>query len=374
MTKRADRIVVLLFALFLGAFFLLNLAIPDKEESDQENRRLQTLPEFSFRSLFAGRFTMDFESYCSDQFVGRDGWVSLKARLELLQGKKENNGIYLCEGERLIEPFAAPSAAELDRRVQIVNTLGENVDVPVTLALIPTAAELYAELLPKGAPNDSEREIIDYLYSSVISAGTVDLLSPLSAHREEDLFYRTDHHWTSLGAFRGYEGLAEPLGFLSRERSAYTEKTVSDSFRGTACSSSGFFWVSPDTMEIFREPPEGLTVEKHESGAVSSASLYEESMLLTKDKYRFFLGGNTPRAVLRTGNQDLPSLLILRDSYADSLAPFLLDHFSEIHLLDLRYYRGSVQAYISDNDIDQVLILYSVSNFCTDTNLALMTR
>lgn len=374
MTKRADHIVILLFVLFLGAFFLMNLAIPDKVFSEQENRPLQTLPDFSFRSLFSGRYMMDFESYCSDQFAGRDGWISLKARLELLQGKKENNGIYLCEGERLIEPFMAPSPSELDWRIQIVDTLGENSDVPVTLALIPTASELYGDLLPAGAPNDSQKETVDYIYSHVAFLDTADLFSPLFNHRDESLFYRTDHHWTSLGAFRGYEGLSEALGYTPRALNSLTKSTVSENFQGTACASSGFFWVAPDTMEILREAPENLTVERFENGIVSMASLYEETMLETRDKYRFFLGGNTPRAVLQTENRDLASLLILRDSYADSLVPFLLDHYSEIHLLDLRYYRGSIQEYITDYGIDQVLILYSISNFCTDTNLALMTR
>jgi hypothetical protein len=95
-------------------------------------------------------------------------------------------------------------------------------------------------------------------------------------------------------------------------------------------------------------------------------------MLETKDKYRFFLGGNTPRIVIETGRSDLPRLMIIRDSYSDSLAPFLLDSFSEIHLIDLRYYRESIRSYVENNAIDEVLVLYSVDNFCTDTNFMLM--
>lgn len=373
MTKRADRVIVLLFVLFLGAFFLLNLALPDREFSPQENRYLQTLPDFSFSALFRGDYTRDFEAWCSDQFAGRDFWISLKARLELLQGKGENNGVFLCRGERLLEPFAAPGKPELDRRILAVNTLTENAGVPVTLGLIPTASELYAELLPSGARNDSQREIISYIASRT-AARTADLLTPLSERSGEPIFYRTDHHWTSLGAYWGYRGLSDALGYVPKEPGSYAPETVSESFCGTAYSASGFFWVSPDEMQIFRPAPEGLQIERYENGVPVPGRLYAPEMLETKDKYRFFLGGNTSQAVIRTGSESLPSLLILRDSYTDSLIPFLLDHFSEIHLLDLRYFRGSVLDYIRESGVDQVLVLYSVDNFCEDTNLALMTR
>ena len=373
MTKRGDRAIVLLFVIFLGAFFLLNLALPDKDFSPQENRYLQTLPDFSFSALFRGSYTRDFEAWCSDQFTGRDFWISLKARLELLQGKGENNGIFLCEGERLLEPFAAPEGPDLDRRILAVNMLAENAGVPVTLGLIPTAAELYADLLPEGARNDSQREIISYINART-AARTADLASPLSQHSGEPVFYRTDHHWTSLGAFYGYQALGDALGYVPNGPGSYTPEIVSEDFCGTAYSSSGFFWISPDEMEIFRPAPEDLQIERYENGVPVPGRLYAPEMLETKDKYRFFLGGNTSQAVIRTGNEGLPSLLILRDSYTDSLIPFLLDHFSEIHLLDLRYFRGSVLEYIQESAADQVLILYSVSNFCQDTNLALMTR
>lgn len=373
MAKRGDRVIVILFVFFLGAFFLLNLALPDKEFSPQENRYLQTLPDFTFSALFRGEYTRDFESWCSDQFAGRDFWISLKARLELFQGKGENNGVYLCEGERLIEPFLSPERPELDRRILAVNMLAENAGVPVTLGLIPTASELYAALLPDGAPNDSQRETVSYIDSRV-AARTADLLSPFSEHGGEPIFYRTDHHWTSLGAFYGYQGLADALGYVPKELGAFTPETVSEGFCGTAYSASGFFWVKPDEMQVFRPAPEGLQIERYENGVPVSGRLYAPEMLETKDKYRFFLGGNTSQAVIRTENEGLPSLLILRDSYTDSLVPFLLDHFSEIHLLDLRYYRGSVLAYIRESGVDQALVLYSVENFCQDTNLALMTQ
>ena len=100
MSKTTNRIITALFSVFIGGFFLLNLLLPDKDFSEKENRQLQTLPKFSFSSLFSGSFATRFESYCSDQFAGRDAWIETKAGAELAQGKQQNNGVFLCDGGR----------------------------------------------------------------------------------------------------------------------------------------------------------------------------------------------------------------------------------------------------------------------------------
>ena len=146
--ETAEKITLLAFTGYLLVFFLLQFIIKDREFSARENRYLQMLPEFSFESLFKGSYTGDFEDYCADQFPFRDQWITLNARYELLSGKKQTNGIYLCEGERLIKPFPAPDENELERRVQAVELLREKLRVPLTLALIPDGAELYGEQLP----------------------------------------------------------------------------------------------------------------------------------------------------------------------------------------------------------------------------------
>ena len=371
MSKKANNAVVVLFALFLALIFALNLFWSDKAFSEKENRYLQTFPAFSFPSLLRGEYTPKMENYCSDQFVARDGWIALKARLELLQGKKENNGVYLCRGERLIEPLVVPEQSRLDQQIGYVNALADSVSVPVTLGLIPTSAELYDSLLPSGVRNDSQRVAIDYIYSHT-KTSNADILEALEAHRDDSIFYRTDHHWTSFGARWGYSALANALGL--EESSGFNEQLVSQDFLGTAYSSSGFFWVAPDSMHTLVDEPANVVVERYETSTPEIGGLYADSMLNTKDKYRFFLGGNTPRAVIRTGNPDLPSLLIIRDSFTDSLVPFLLTHYSTIHLVDLRYYLEPVSEYVKDNEIDSILILYSTENFLTENNLALLTR
>lgn len=372
MNKKALWAEALIFLAFIGAFFTLNLVLPDRQFSEQENRYLQMRPEFSFKSLFSGDYTSKFETYTTDQFTFRDEWITLKAASELALGKQENNDVHLCENGTLIEGFKRPESSVLDSNMSALNTLVGNTDAKVYFALIPDKSDLYSSLLPKNVPNDSEKEVIDYCYGQS-NATNVDIYSALSAHTDEYIFYRTDHHWTSLGAYYGLSALAESMGLPCPALDSYTDRhVVSEEFYGTTWSSSGFSWVDPDTMETFVNAPEGLKVTSYPQGSPVEGKLYDFSFLEKKDKYSMFMGGNCPMHVIETGNEDKPSLLILRDSYTDSLIPFLLDDFSEIHVLDLRYYRASLKAYIEQNDFDNVLVCYSVSNFCSDSNIFLL--
>lgn len=372
MNKKALWAEALIFLAFIGAFFILNLVLPDRQFSEQENRYLQMRPEFSFKSLFSGDYTSKFETYTTDQFTFRDEWITLKAASELALGKQENNDVHLCENGTLIEGFKRPENSVLDSNMSALNTLVGNTDAKVYFALIPDKSDLYSSLLPKNVPNDSEKEVIDYCYGQS-NATNVDIYSALSAHTDEYIFYRTDHHWTSLGAYYGLSALAESMGLPCPALDSYTDRhVVSEEFYGTTWSSSGFSWVDPDTMEIFVNAPESLKVTSYPQGSPVEGKLYDFSFLEKKDKYSMFMGGNCPMHVIETGNEDKPSLLILRDSYMDSLIPFLLDDFSEIHVLDLRYYRASLKAYIEQNNFDNVLVCYSVSNFCSDSNIFLL--
>ncbi len=377
MSKKAHWLQIILFLVFIGGFFLLNLILPDRSFSERENRYLQQAPRFSFSDLFEGKFTSRFEKYTTDQFAGRDAWITLKACAELAEGKKENNEVYLCPTDTgpldamLIERYEAPADAVIDANVDSLNALAENAGVPVYFALIPGAGEICRDVLPKNAPTDSQRDVIDRAYART-RAQTVDMYGALAPHAQEYIFYGTDHHWTSLGAYYGYTALAAAMGFEARPESDYSPVTVSESFYGTTYSSSGFSWVKPDRIERWVPQNAETLVTNYPEGEPVSGALYDDSFLEKKDKYASFLGGNTPRVVLETGNADKPVLLVVRDSYMDSLTPFLLEDFSEIHILDLRYYRQSIKAYAEENGVDEVLVCYSVANFSTDANLFLL--
>lgn len=374
MSKKALWIEAIVFLAFIFAFFILNTALPDREFSEQENRSLQQRPPFSFDELFSGQYTKDFEAYTTDQFTLRDEWITLKAASELALGKRQNNGMFLCDGGTIIEPYEAPEDGKLEANMEALNKLVANTDADVYFALIPGKSDIWAHMLTQNAPRDSEKAAIDYCYS-LSDAVNVDIYGKLEEHSGEYIYYRTDHHWTTLGAYYGFSALAESMGLDCPDISEYGgRETVSEEFYGTSWSSSGFSWVEPDSMEIFVTEPEGLEITNYPQGSPVEGQLYDWSRLEVKDKYSFFYGGNTPLLEIETGVEGAPSLLILRDSYMDSLSPFLLESYSRIHILDLRYYRASLSDYIAQNGFDDVLVCYSIDNFSTDSNIFLLGR
>ena len=378
MTKKYCIFITTLFCAFIGLFLVANAAAPDREFSEMENRNLEQMPTLSVNTLLSGEFMKNFETYTTDQFVGRDTWIGLKSSTERALGKKENNNVYFCDQNTLITRFDQPDAAKVTENLNYVNTFVENVDIPVTFSLIPTQACIWADRLPEGAPNASQTALLEQAQAAVPGATWADLYTPLMAHKDENIFYRTDHHWTSLGAYYGSTALADALGYTPVPLDTYTETVRSTEFYGTVFSSSGVRWVNPDTITTY-VPDTGITVTSYTYDSSGNPveeprALYDTSFLSVKDKYSMFLGGNQSLGVVKTPNADKPKLLILRDSYTDSLVPFLTPHFSEIHLIDLRHYKLSLADYIQQNDIDQALVLYSVPNFVTDSNLFWMTR
>lgn len=371
MKKAASIAVVAVFVAFLGVFFVLHIFSPDRAFSEQENRYLQLAPEFSFKALFGGDFTSKFETYTTDQFPLRDHWITMKARCELLSGKQENNGAYYC-GDTILANYDNPGRDDILRRMDYLSALTEHSSAPVYFGLIPSAAEIESSLLPKNAPTDSQQTVIDWAYSRPAADVFIDLASALGAHKDEYIYYRTDHHWTSLGAYYGYTAICEAMGLTPSPLSSYDRQTVSENFCGTTWSSSGFTWVPPDTIETFVSDDGSVKITLFDGQEQRSTPLYDTSYLDKKDQYSMFLGGNAPLRSIDTGH-DGPSLLIVRDSYSDSLVPFLLEHFSRIDLVDLRYYASSLSDYIAQNGFDAVLVLYSVPNFSTDLNLFLLS-
>ena len=367
MTKTSQRITAIVFCAFLAGFGLLHILLPDRAFSPVENRNLSQMPAFSWASLLDGSYTANMEKYLEDQFPLRDGWMGLKARYEYLLGKREFHGVYLC-GDTLVSKIEDASRAE--QNIGYLSALTELTDIPVYVGFIPTAAEIWKDRLPTGAENFDQAAFLEQAQVSASGAVWVDIADALSGHRDEQIFYHTDHHWTSLGAYYGYAALLSAMGETPAPLGV--AETVSMDFYGTLYSTSGVHWLEPDTIERYVSG-EGVTVENFEKS--ETHGLYVDSFLGEKDKYSSFLGGNTPLYIIRnSGASTDKKLLVVRDSYSDSLAPFLSQYFAEIHLLDLRYYRTSVAQYALENGMDQIFVCYSVENFVKDQDAVFLAR
>ena len=365
MSKTTQRVTTAVFCAFLALLGILHLVLPDRTFSPVENRNLRQVPAFTWRALREGSYTAALETYLEDQFPLRDGWMGLKTRWEWLLGKREFHDVFLCGGALI---GRVGEGDRWEQNLGYVDRLAEKTDIPVYLGLIPTAAEVWKDRLPHGADSADQSALLKEARGT--GAVWADIAGALASHSEEPVFYRTDHHWTSLGAYYGYTALLEAMGETPLPLGK--AETVSDDFYGTLYSSSGVHWVPPDTIERYvRE--DAVTVEDVYGGG--KHGLYVDSFLEEKDQYASFLGGNQPLYIVRNSAASSDKkLLLVRDSYSDSLAPFLCRHFAEIHLLDLRYNKTSVAQYAADMGADGIAVLYSVDNFMKDADAVFLAQ
>lgn len=371
MTRAYSRGVSAFFCVFLTGLLVWHVLLPDRAKSETENRTLAQLPEFSWAALVDGSYTDAVEEYVADQFPLRDQWTGLKARVEQLIGKREFNGVYLCDDPlygsgTLISKVETPDPAQVEKNLGYVDRLAEHTDANVILGLIPSAAEVWKDKLPGGAGSWDQMELL--------AESDVDFAGALAEHTDEYIFYRTDHHWTTKGAFYGANALLKALGKETLKENDFTAELASADFNGTLYSQSGIHWLEPDYMQFWVEE-DGLQVTSWRTGAEETAPLYDRTYLEQKDKYCAFLGGNQPLCVIKNDAvTDGSKLLLIRDSYSDAMAPFLAQCYSEVHLIDLRYYRFPASAYAAENGIGDIAVVYSVQNFISDVNLVLLAQ
>ena len=244
--------LLLALTAFVLIWGIIGLLTPDRAFSDNENRVLAQRPKLSLTNLLDGSFTSDLEAYDSDQFVGRDGWVSLKLAYDKLLGAKEENGVYLCKDGYLMEKQDAPDTEQLSRNEQAMRDFAAAFpDVRMHAAIIPNAVTVCADKLPKNAPVTDQRRQLKELKNALEGLDFIDVTKTLCAHGDEELFYRTDHHWTSLGARYAFEAMAPSLGLKSASASTeYDVYRVSNSFEGTLASRSGSHAVR-DAIDIY---------------------------------------------------------------------------------------------------------------------------
>lgn len=363
--------------LFFGTIIFLGLAtvFSEKEDfSETQNRKLASFPKISGKNIYSGRFMSGVEDYVSDHLAGGDGWIKAKTLTELAAGKKDGGGVYILK-DRLVEKIPEPDMARADKSIEGIRKFAEDNNISPLVMIVPTQAEIYSEELPPNAPNPNQQEYISYVYGALEDcAVTVDVCTVLSANRSSYIYYRTDHHWTTRGAFLAYTAAAKKMGVTALTESCYDIEHASDSFRGTFYSKVLYDGIKPDSIDIWL--PAGEQANKPQLEIYSAfgeepaahSGLYFREYLDVKDKYSTFFGTNQPMITVKTGNKG-ERLLIFKDSYAHSLVPFLVPHYSEITMADLRYIQTSYKDMIDVSRYDTVMFLYNASTFMSDDNL-----
>lgn len=355
-TKTRNIIFTAAFISVWGTLAAINLIKPDTEFSENENRKLAKAPDFSVETLIDGSFMTKADTYLNDQFILRDDWIAAMSVSEFILGKRESNGVFV--GNNALFNIISPSEEIAARNATGINSFAEYSGLSCYFALIPSAAGVQTDKLPLFAQATDENALIAGLYSQC-KASSVPVLDTLSEHSNEYIYYRTDHHWTTYGAYLGYTEICKAAGIAPAE---YNAITVSDCFNGTLYSRSGVRFVQSDTMEAFVCENAVMNVISGETEKTHDGVYFSE-YLDEKDKYSYFLGQNEPVITVRGECENGRRLLLFRDSFAACITPMLLSNYSEITLIDMRYINVGLEEFIDISDYDAALFLYSTDVF-----------
>ena len=370
--KGVFKYIFLVFAVVILIADFCLIFMHGKSFSDNENRMLQQFPEVSARSALSGRLMTQAEDFVEDQFFLRDQWISLKLDIDKLSGKEESNNVYLGKKGYLIEKAVTPNFDDMDKNLAAINSFSaRHADLNIVMSVIPNAVCICEDLLPEGAPSRDQREDLAYIKKAVSdSLNYVDVTEALKAHHTEDIYYKSDHHWTSLGAKYAFEELCGPLG-IEEPILNYDIMKVTEDFSGTMASTSGAFHVK-DEIDIFvPKTPEGFEyVAEYGDIQKKSATIYNSEALFSKNKYEVFMGGNYSYVSIKTTAQTDKNLLLFKDSYANTFIQFLLPYYRNIVIIDPRYYSDDCEKLIEERRITDVLFLYNMNTFALDNSLA----
>ncbi|WP_250160207.1 DHHW family protein [Caloranaerobacter azorensis] len=372
MAKSSSKMIVVMFIVFIFGINSLNILTPDREFSEMENRMLSQFPKFSIKNLLSGNFTDKFEKYVADQFVFRDYWVGIKSDLERFLLKTKNNGIFFGKDGYLLEDYKKPGEQLIKNIISINNFADKLPDVQTYLLLAPNSIKIYEDKLPMFADPYDQLKSIEIIKENLNKKiNFIDIYKILEKKKEEYIYFKTDHHWTMRGAYYAYQEFAKRVGFKPYSIKDFDLKIVTDSFYGTFYSKANNRHIKPDSIELFI-PKFNINYRiDYVDDNKSSNSLYEYSYLGKKDKYAFFLDGNHALIRIKTSLNNGKKLVIFKDSYSHCFIPFLANHYEEIHVIDLRYYKLNIYDYIKEHKIKEVLFLYNVATFSNDVSIFL---
>ena len=374
MNKTFQKAVIVVFFAIIFLFTGALLISHDKVVSNTENRVLATFPELNWQTIKSGEFMDGFETFVNDQMTGRDWFVRVSTRTKIAMGQKDINGVYV-DGDKLYSKVNNLTQNDLDKvdksMPQLIKFLQNTPNA--YFGIIPTSIELSGIEYPNRL---NQKGFIDDTYEQLSMEQTINIYDALDSHANEEIYYNTDHHWTTLGAYYAYEKICHQLDLTPIDKDSFTKDVLLDSFSGTTQAKLNVP-ISVDSIEKWNLGDRQYTRIINDMSTFDT--LYDLEKLTSSEPYAVFLGGNNGKVVVQNNtiaeDRKGTHLLMIKDSYSHCLVPFLLEHYETVTLLDLRYAgMASVQTLIKQNNYDNIIILYNTENFISETKLLLLNR
>lgn len=370
--------MILFFVLLLAAGAVSVSIHEQRDYSELENRTLQQKPAFSYKKVLKGTYQKQYEAYLSDQFPGRDSWVDMAVSMEAVMGKKDINGVYLGRDGYLLEKSTAEETEkeQVEENINILSSFLNDMEKDygkehVSCLMVPSKDQAIPDRLPAFAQTEDRQWVVDTLKQKVTTPDLVlDLKQTMEAHQNEYIYYRTDHHWTTLGAFYAYQAWMQKMGAKAQPLEAYRRETVYRDFYGTTYNKV-HVKVPADEVEVFHSKGEDSVLVNMDEGEKKAETLYfPEKAEEGFNRYDLFLSGNTFQIEITTGAHTGKTLLLVKDSFANCFVPFLTQDYDRIILIDYRYGKTAVGTLRSRYDVTDVMVLFNVDKFMKHTKLA----
>lgn len=371
------------FAIFMTVWIgiiVINFIWPKQVFSEEENRMLASMPRFSFESFVSGKYLNSVNDYINDHFAFRNIYLKLNSWWEVsVMGKKENNGVYIGKDNYLFEKFeyGDEEKENLKNNTIAISDFAQNMqnmDISTYFILVPNSIYINKDKLPDKVETPNQKEIINEVYANMSNTKNIDVTTALTEeNKEKPLYFRTDHHMNSDGAYVVYREFCNASNEQAVPIENFTKTTVTNNFLGTFDSKAQLMNQVPDEIFVY-ENEINTNIEEAIYDKETTDSIFNAKYLEGKDKYSYFLNGNNSKAIIKTRVNNNKKLLVIKDSYAHIMSQFLCENYSEVHFLDPRYTNFDYVEYVKENGITDVLFLYNVSNFATDTNVTRIMR
>lgn len=387
------------------------------KHSDVEKRELKEFPEFSWGDLASGKYFDDISIWFSDTFPLRDKLVSFNTNVtntfgindvqvygDVVEGDKipeintsDDNSVNAPSVEPKPELPPAPqkpvveqlgamlivenaayeyynfNLAAADTYCAAVNRAASILDGKSTIynMIIPTSMAITLPDNYKDRTNSSDqKQAIDYMYSRLTpSVNKIDVYSTLLEHKDEYIYFRTDHHWTSLGAYYAYCDLMTAKGVTPAALSAFNEYKF-DGFLGSFYAESGkkaSLGNTPDYVMAY-EPKQLQKIHTFtKSGEINYSIVSDGNKLSAANKYLSFVCGDHPYGIMTNPEiTDGSSCLVIKESFGNAMVAFLTQNYQNVYVVDYRYinqvFPGTLRQFVDERAVQDVMFINNVSS------------